>query len=248
MSFPAIGEDSYIFDVSTLRDSTVEDNAMTNFKVVASMIGGTFHSEPAQGYSIDNIAPTPPTGLLATVVDDGIQITWDYHADEDFDYFILEKTIDPSFTIGAIEEYALTDTFYIDPDYLINQTNYYRISAMDYVGNRGEPSGFVDATILSIDPDLIPEVFALHQNYPNPFNPITQIRYDLPEEAKVRITIFDLMGRNIKSLLNKNQDAGFRSISWDATNNNGEAVAAGMYIYVIQANDYRETRKMILLK
>jgi hypothetical protein len=119
---------------------------------------------------------------------------------------------------------------------------------VDYVGNRGEPSGFVEATILSVDSDLIPEVFALHQNYPNPFNPLTQIRYDLPEDSDVSITIFDLMGRNIKTLLKKKEAAGFRSISWDATNQNGEPVSAGMYIYLIQANTFRETKKMILLK
>ena len=248
MSFPAIGEDQYIFDVSTLADSTIEDNAMTQFKVVASMSGGTFHSDPSEGYSIDNIAPTAPTGLMTSIIDEGIQIVWDHHADEDFEYFILEKTIDPSFSIGDIEEQILSDTFYIDTDYLINQTNFYRISAVDYVGNRGEPSGFVEATILSVDPDLIPEVFALHQNYPNPFNPVTQIRYDLPEDSDVSITIYDLMGRNIKTLLNKKESAGFRSISWDATNQNGEAVSAGMYIYLIQAGTFRETKKMILLK
>ena len=101
---------------------------------------------------------------------------------------------------------------------------------------------------MNIDPDLIPEVFALHQNYPNPFNPITQIRYDLPEDSKVRIKIYDLMGRKIKSLVNKKETAGFRSITWDATTDHGEAVSAGMYIYVIEANGFRQTRKMILLK
>ena len=248
MSFPAIGESQYIFDVSTLADSTIEDNAMTQFKIVASMSGGTFHSAPLFGYSIDNIAPTPPTGLMASIIDEGIQVLWNHHSDEDFEYFILEKTIDPSFSIGDIEEQILSDTFYIDTDYLTNQTNFYRISAVDYVGNRGEPSGFVEATILSVDSDLIPEVFALHQNYPNPFNPLTQIRYDLPEDSDVSITIFNLMGRNIKTLLKKKEAAGFRSISWDATNQNGEPVSAGMYIYLIQANTFRETKKMILLK
>jgi len=98
------------------------------------------------------------------------------------------------------------------------------------------------------DGKLLPNNFALHQNYPNPFNPITQIRYDLPEDALVSITIYDIMGRSIKSLVNSNQTAGYRSIRWDGKNNLGEGVSAGMYIYSIQAGKFRQTKKMVLLK
>ena len=95
---------------------------------------------------------------------------------------------------------------------------------------------------------MIPTDFSLHQNYPNPFNPTTQIKYDLPEDALVSINIYDLMGRSIKSLVNSNQLAGYRSTQWKGTNNLGEKVAAGIYIYMIQAGDFRETKKMVLLK
>jgi flagellar hook assembly protein FlgD len=88
----------------------------------------------------------------------------------------------------------------------------------------------------------------MHQNYPNPFNPMTRISYDLPEDAMVSITIFDIMGRSIRSLVNSKQTAGYRSIRWDATNNIGEPVSSGMYIYSIQAGEFRQVRKMILLK
>ena len=90
--------------------------------------------------------------------------------------------------------------------------------------------------------------FQILPNYPNPFNPITRINYDLPNNEFVSINIFDLMGREIKSLVNKKQIAGFRSIQWDATNNSGQPVSAGMYIYTIQAGEFRQTKKMILLK
>jgi flagellar hook assembly protein FlgD len=103
-------------------------------------------------------------------------------------------------------------------------------------------------TVLSVDTKAIPKVYALRQNYPNPFNPTTQIKYDLPEDALVAINIYDLMGRNIRSLVNTNQSAGYRSIQWNATNNLGEPVSAGMYIYMIQAGEFRQTKKMVLLK
>ena len=88
----------------------------------------------------------------------------------------------------------------------------------------------------------------MHQNYPNPFNPTTKIRYDLPVDEIVNIAIYDVMGRKIKSLVNTKQVAGYKSITWNATNNFGEQVSAGMYIYVIQAGEYRQTKKMVLLK
>ena len=103
-------------------------------------------------------------------------------------------------------------------------------------------------TVLSVDTKAIPKVYALRQNYPNPFNPTTQIKYDLPEDALVTINIYDLTGRSIKSLVNSNQSAGYRSIQWNATNNLGEPVSAGMYIYMIQAGEFRQTKKMVLLK
>jgi len=93
-----------------------------------------------------------------------------------------------------------------------------------------------------------PEYFKLHENYPNPFNPITLIQYDLPGLSFVNINIYDVIGRKIKSLVNSVQGAGYRSIYWDATNDLGQSVSAGMYIYTIQAGEFRQTRKMVLLK
>ena len=95
---------------------------------------------------------------------------------------------------------------------------------------------------------MVPEIFALHQNYPNPFNPTTQIRYDLPEDQFVSIAIYDVMGRKIRSLMNTGQTAGFHSVRWDAKNDMGEGVAAGLYIYTIQAGEFRAMKKMVLLK
>ena len=95
---------------------------------------------------------------------------------------------------------------------------------------------------------FMPHSFSLSQNYPNPFNPTTQIQYDLPELEFVSIDIYDLMGRRVKSLINNNQDAGYRSVYWNATNDLGQPVSAGMYIYTIQAGEFRQTRKMVLLK
>ena len=113
--------------------------------------------------------------------------------------------------------------------------------------NDDNPNRMVVGT-LSLDDAMMPETFALYQNYPNPFNPITTIRYDLPNDEMVTITIYNLMGRVIKSLVNSEQRAGFRSVRWNATNNFGDLVSAGMYIYTIQAGEFKQTKKMVLLK
>ena len=95
---------------------------------------------------------------------------------------------------------------------------------------------------------LLPDKFTLDQNYPNPFNPITTLRYELPENGLVNITIYDMVGRQVKTLVNQRQDAGYRSVVWDATNDNGKPVSAGIYLYQIQAGGNMQTKKMVLLK
>jgi len=95
---------------------------------------------------------------------------------------------------------------------------------------------------------LLPDEFALHQNYPNPFNPVTTLRYDLAEDALVIIIIHDMLGRQVKTLINRTQDAGYKSVIWNATNDYGKPVSAGIYLYQIQAGEYISTKKMVLLK
>ena len=103
--------------------------------------------------------------------------------------------------------------------------------------------------VLFIEMDTsIPHQFTLYPAYPNPFNPITTLRYDLPEQATVNIIIYDLLGRQVKSLINQTQDAGNKSVIWNATNDFGKPVSAGVYLYKIHAGEFVQTRKMVLLK
>ena len=93
-----------------------------------------------------------------------------------------------------------------------------------------------------------PTKFNLQNSFPNPFNPVTTLRYDLPEDALVNITIYDMVGRVVKTLMNDQQTAGYKSIQWNATNDAGSPVSAGIYLYMIQAGEFRQTRMMVLLK
>jgi len=101
---------------------------------------------------------------------------------------------------------------------------------------------------LSLDNVLLPTEFALDQNYPNPFKPITNLKYDLPEDSYLDIAVYDILGNLVFYLVNKNQSSGSKSVQWDAKNNQGEPVSAGVYLYKIQAGDFSQTKKMILLK
>ena len=107
---------------------------------------------------------------------------------------------------------------------------------------------FINENILNVLDFNIPKNFSLKQNYPNPFNPITSINYNLPNDGLVKITIYNMMGSIVKTLVNGFHNAGFKSVQWNATNNRNEPVSAGLYLYTIQAGEFRQTKKMVLLK
>ena len=101
---------------------------------------------------------------------------------------------------------------------------------------------------LSTQIDIKPEIFSLHQNYPNPFNSSTTIAYDLPIASIVNITIYDMMGRKIKTLVNEYEAAGFKYTQWDGRNDKNESVSAGLYVYLLQTEKFMQNKKMIFLK
>jgi hypothetical protein len=106
----------------------------------------------------------------------------------------------------------------------------------------------VEPSVAIVEEVGIPTVFTLHQNYPNPFNPVTTLRYDLPDNNHVTLTIYDLNGREINQLVNTSQPAGHKSVQWNATDRFGKPVSAGVYLYQIRSGEFVQTRKMALLK
>lgn len=94
----------------------------------------------------------------------------------------------------------------------------------------------------------LPETFWLSCNYPNPFNPVTTIEYGLPRRSHVTIEIYNILGRTVRSLVDREESAGWYAITWDGMNDDGESVATGIYLYRLKAGDYIETKRMLLLK
>ena len=101
---------------------------------------------------------------------------------------------------------------------------------------------------LSTEGEGIPTEFALHENYPNPFNPTTTLRFDLPEVSDVTLTIYNMLGQSVRTFNMNDTPAGFHSVTWNVTNDYGDPVGAGVYLYQLRANQFVKTRKMVLLK
>jgi PKD repeat protein len=223
-------------------------------------------------FTILNPMPTPaeviyPTlqDTFSTHVDNDVPISFTWYPSEDIDSddVIYTLTIELEFFGNTYtdEHENISDTTYDvsshSLDVLLGGLNLDESTLLWYVkSSDGEYNVMSDSgqfvltrSVLGLNNQFsIPTEFSLHQNYPNPFNPVTTLRYDLPENGMVNITIYNMLGKQVKTLINQTQDAGYRSVIWDATNDYGKPVSAGIYLYQIQAGEYMQTKKMVLLK
>ena len=155
---------------------------------------------------------------------------------DDSDTTCIEASVNPSFYAASIDSFRL-------------QQGTYFIVVDGFNGVLGEYSIIINTLDqLSIKNKLVAEDFKLHPAYPNPFNPFTTLSYEVPKNSLVSINIYDLLGNVVRNLVNNNQSSGFKSIQWNATNNRGQPVSGGVYLYSIEAGGFRQTKKMILLK
>ena len=130
--------------------------------------------------------------------------------------------------------------------YIMGIFNYsfgtYKVQIRD-VADLGATVGIDD------DVKVNPYEYALHDNFPNPFNPETQIRFSLGGQENVKLVIYNIMGRQVRTLVNGDSfNSGFHVVNWDGTDNAGQKVASGMYIYRIKAGDFIADKKMLLVK
>jgi len=103
-------------------------------------------------------------------------------------------------------------------------------------------------SLLSTDAEVIPDKFIIKQNFPNPFNPKTTISFEIPLESLVSLTIYDIQGKVVRKLVHRSRLVGSQNMVWDATNDKGLAVSAGMYFYRLEFDDVVKTMKMLLVK
>ncbi len=121
------------------------------------------------------------------------------------------------------------------------------------MGTDGKPLGDLnhyppDVTAVEANTNVTPAEFELGQNYPNPFNPSTTINYRLNQQGDVQLTVFNILGKKVKTLVNEHKIAGNYSMTWDATDETGNRVTSGLYIYKLKMGSNVHMKKMLLLK
>lgn len=204
-----------------------------------------------------------PVELTAFTVEDGVDgvlLKWTTESEienlgfilerriaetEDWNLLVNYKTADALLGQGTVPH--ATDYEYIDK-LVENGTEYeYRLGDVDYQGIVTYHATRL-VTVNSIVLKVIPEKFELFAAYPNPFNPHATIRYNTPEAALVRITIYNYLGQKVRVLQNSIMQPGEHSVVWDSRDEFGQPVSAGVYLFNIEAGAFNKTHKMILLK
>lgn len=149
-----------------------------------------------------------------------------------------------TFTQNFLQRGAFKGRINEIPGFLNNNTNQFMDNDLkQYVGGSGTSQLFIKT-----GKGYLPNQITVSQNYPNPFNPTTEIRYNLKNNESININIIDIKGNHIKQLIDSDKSAGQHSVQWDATNDLGHSVSAGVYFFTIETESEHQTRKMVLLK
>jgi len=230
---------------------TLHDGVETMFMVSAHTedINVFVDSKPVGGTSVDNLAPSAPMALASIGQNNTNILNWEASPDPDVKYYSVYRTETSGSYPSTPLAYA-TDVTYTDATAAVGKTYYYVVTATDFGMNESERSNET-SVLTDVDGNsssAIPTEFALDQNYPNPFNPTTYFKYQLPANAYVTISIFNTNGQEIKRLVSEDMKAGYHVASWDGTNNAGENVASGLYIYQMKAGSFSAMNKMMLVR
>ena len=139
----------------------------------------------------------------------------------------------------------IVESVYLDDAVSPGATYYYRITSIDASGRESDVQAM---TGISLSGTPAAGAFALKQNYPNPFNPFTTVRYSLPGESPVEVSVYDTNGRCVRTLVNRRQKAGPHSVSWDGKDEHQRSLSSGIYLCRVTAGNCRETLKMVMVR
>ena len=246
-SIPARAEAGYSVVCETLCDSTIADGqCLSTFFVSAETSGYLvfFDSEPAGGYSVDNLAPGVPFNFH---FDSPTLLVWDESSDADFDYFsAYGSQVDVlDWAAVLIDNTTSTSLDVTGLDY-----PFYFLTAVDFSGNESELSPEEAYSIAAIaNGPRIPGSFALHLSAPNPVRTHTTIGFDLPQACRVNLSVYDVSGRRVASLVDGQMPAGSHSVRWTVSGDGaGRQLSSGVYFYRMEAAEFRQTGRLLILK
>jgi len=197
---------------------------------------------------VKGVVPVELSSFTAITTDNNVKLEWVTTTESNNYGFFIQRTADTNSkwkTIGFVPGNGTATTpqgySYTDSD-VIPGIWYYRLQQQDFEGQ-------VTYSLI-IEVNLLPAKFSLYQNYPNPFNSSTIIKYELPAgKHDVQLIVFDLLGHQICKLINEEkQRAGVCQVSWNGRDNNGVAVASGVYFYQLQAGNQTFIKKMVLIE
>jgi hypothetical protein len=166
------------------------------------------------------------------------------------EYQFQLDTSDVGDFVSPVMDTTISDTFYtvsgLDPNE-VKGMNWWRVRGKSICdGPWSDP--FIYTDVKEENYNEMPSQFSLNQNYPNPFNPQTKLEFTLSKGCHVRLDIYNILGKRIRTLINEHQTAGYKRVSWDGKDDNGYEVPTGVYFYRIKAGEFTQAKKMILLK
>jgi hypothetical protein len=248
-TIPATQTDDYVAEATTAADSSMSGANHAVYVVTTHTTTPSvwFISAPDSGYSVDNIAPAVPANFAITYnTGGGNTLSWDPSPDDDFQYFRVYRSSDPNFTPSPTTlVHATTSTGWADPEH-DGGAVFYQVTALDDAGNESDPAV---AGAVTAAPAPAPRAFALHANVPNPFNPATTIRYDVPHNgSRVSLRVYDVTGGLVRTLVDRVESAGEKSVAWNGRDDSDRPLASGVYFYRLAASGHAVTRRMVLLK
>jgi len=245
---PAHGHSEYNMIVSTLADSTEQGTPWSVFFVRAATAQPLvfFDSCPDSGYSIDNLPPGVPTGLLVAYAAGGNQLSWEPCPDDDFRYFRIYR--------GSLPEFVPDDgnlvEATIDMEWLDSSSDpwdhYYKVSAVDQNGNESEAAN--SAKVTGVQNGNVPTKTVLLNAVPNPFNPSTRLPFEMAAAGHARLKVYDTAGRLVATLVDENRSAGRHHVVWDGRDDAGRMSSAGVYLYRFEVGEFSEAKRMVLVK
>ena len=208
--------------------------------------GRSWFSYPDSAFSTDNLAPAVPTGLTGTPGGPGVMLHWHRNNEADLQkYRVYKGTMAVFPTIPANLVGEPTDTSFVAP---VTGTSYFRLTAVDTHGNEGSPSVII-GPFNPVDVGGAPSVvLALASPLPNPSSRSTAIGYSLPERAPITLAVYDVSGRQVRTLVRGVIPAGQHVARWDGTDSGGQRVKSSIYFVRLEALGRVFTRRVAMFQ